>query len=88
MHFERSRLSQAVASAVAAGATTTGAVQAAEIEEIVVTATKRAESMADIPVSINALTGDTLEELGVSNFDEYAQFLTNVVSSGRGTGST
>ena len=34
----------------------------------------------------NALTGDTLEELGVSNFDEYAQFLTNVVSSGRGPG--
>ncbi len=86
MHFERSRLSQAVASAVAAGATTTGAVQAAEIEEIVVTATKRAESMADIPVSISALTGDSLKELGVDNFDEYAQFLTNVVSSGRGPG--
>jgi outer membrane receptor protein involved in Fe transport len=75
-----------VASAVTAGAATAGAVQAAEIEEIVVTATKRAESMADIPVSVSALTGDSLQELGVSNFDEYAQFLTNVVSSGRGPG--
>ncbi len=86
MHFERNRVSQAVASAVAAGAASAGAVQAAEIEEIVVTATKRAESMEDIPVSVNALTGDSLRELGVSNFDEYAQFLTNVVSSGRGPG--
>ncbi|MEM8767773.1 MAG: TonB-dependent receptor [Pseudomonadota bacterium] len=86
MQFERSRLSQAVASAVAAGAASSGSVHAAEIEEIVVTATKRAESMQDIPVSISALTGDSLEELGVSNFDEYAQFLTNVVSSGRGPG--
>lgn len=86
MQFERSRLSQAVASVVAAGAASTGTLQAAEIEEIVVTATKRAASMEDIPVSISALTGESLQELGVSSFDEYAQFLTNVVSSGRGPG--
>jgi iron complex outermembrane receptor protein len=86
VQFQRNRLSQAVASTIAASAASGGAVQAAEIEEIVVTATKRAESMEDIPVSVNALTGDSLEELGVDNFDEYAQFLTNVVSSGRGPG--
>ncbi|MEJ2087841.1 MAG: TonB-dependent receptor, partial [Gammaproteobacteria bacterium] len=86
MRFQRSKLSQAVASVVAASAASAGAVHAAEIEEIVVTATKRAESMEDIPVAMNALTGDSIEEMGVSNFDEYAQFLTNVVASGRGPG--
>ncbi|MGD8830558.1 MAG: TonB-dependent receptor [Pseudomonadales bacterium] len=86
MKFQRSRISQAVASVIAASAATSGAVQAAQIEEIVVTATKRAESMEDIPVSISALTGDDMEKLGVVDFDEYAQYLTNVVSSGRGPG--
>lgn len=56
------------------------------IEEIVVTATKRAESMQDIPVSIQAMQGDDIRELGVDNFDEYVQYLPNVVYSGRGPG--
>ena len=56
------------------------------IEEIVVTATKRAEPMQDIPVSIQAMKGDQIDELGVDNFDEYVQYLPNVVYSGRGPG--
>ena len=70
------------ASAAVAG----GTAQGAEIEEVVVTATKRAESMSDIPVSVSAMTGDSIDELGVKNFDEDSQFLTNVISSGRGPG--
>ncbi len=69
---------------------TTAASAAAEearvIEEIVVTATKRAEPMQDIPVSIQAMKGDDIEALGVDNFGEYVQYLPNVVYSGRGPG--
>jgi outer membrane receptor protein involved in Fe transport len=38
------------------------------IETIEVTATKRSESIQDIPVSVTALNGEALENLGVDNF--------------------
>ena len=41
----------------------------ASIEVIEVTATKRVESIQDVPVTVSALTGDSLEKLGVANFD-------------------
>jgi len=56
------------------------------IEEITVTATKRAESMQDIPVSVQAMTGENIRNLGVSNFDEYVEFLPNVVKAGNAPG--
>jgi iron complex outermembrane receptor protein len=57
-----------------------------KIEIIEVTATKRAESIQEVPVTVTALTGDSLEKLGVSNFDEYVEFLPNVVFQGTGPG--
>ena len=42
--------------------------------------------MQDIPVSIQAMTGDTINELGVDNFEEFVKYLPNVVWSGRGPG--
>ena len=56
------------------------------IEVIEVTSTKRAESIQDVPVTVTALTGDSLERLGVANFDEYIEFLPNVVFQGTGPG--
>jgi len=58
----------------------------AKIEVIEVTATKRIESIQDVPVTVTALTGDSLETLGVANFDEYVEFLPNVVFQGTGPG--
>ena len=58
----------------------------AKIEIIEVTATKRAESIQEVPVTVTALTGDSLEKLGVSNFDQYVEFLPNVVFQGTGPG--
>ncbi|MFT5758635.1 MAG: iron complex outermembrane receptor protein [Alteromonadaceae bacterium] len=57
-----------------------------KIEVIEVTATKRTESIQDVPVTVTALTGDSLEKLGVANFDEYVEFLPNVVFQGTGPG--
>jgi iron complex outermembrane recepter protein len=39
----------------------------AQIEEILVTAQKRSESLQDVPIAITAYTGDTLQTLGVTN---------------------
>jgi outer membrane receptor protein involved in Fe transport len=56
------------------------------IETIQVTATKRTESIQDVPVTVSALSGDALEDLGVDNFQDYVEFLPNVVFQGTGPG--
>ena len=58
----------------------------AQIETIEVTATKRSESIQAIPVSVTALNGEALENLGVDNFQDYVEFLPNVVFQGTGPG--
>jgi iron complex outermembrane receptor protein len=58
----------------------------AQIETIQVTATKRTESIQDIPVSVSALNGEALENLGVESFGDYVEFLPNVVFQGTGPG--
>ena len=58
----------------------------AKIETIEVTATKRTESIQDVPVSVTALDGKALENLGIDNFQDYVEFLPNVVFQGTGPG--
>ena len=38
----------------------------AELEEVVVTARKKTESLQDTPISVTALSGDRLEDMGLS----------------------
>ena len=82
--IRKTKLSRAITGVVLAQAAI--AVEAAQLEEIVVTATKRAEPMQDIPVAVQAVNGETMEQLGVSTFDEYIKFLPNVTQQGRGPG--
>lgn len=70
--------------AVAGGTLTTPAL--AQNDEIIVTATKRAESAQDVPVTVNALGEDTLEELGVNVFTDYLVLLPGVTAGGGGPG--
>ncbi|MCP5012882.1 MAG: Plug domain-containing protein, partial [Aestuariibacter sp.] len=58
----------------------------ASIETIEVTATKRSESIQDVPVAVSALSGDALENMGIDNFQDYVEFLPNVVFQGTGPG--
>ena len=82
-HWRRKRLGVAVSAIVGAAATTA---PAAELETLIVTATKRAESVQDVSIALQAVSGDTLRELGVETFDEYVEYLPNVVSAGNGPG--
>ena len=79
--FKRSQLFIGVALASASLSVT-----AAQIEEIVVTATKRAASTQDIPVTVQALGEESLEQLNVGNFSDYLKYLPNVNFGGRGPG--
>ena len=57
-------------------------------EEIVVTATKRAENLQDVPIAITAITTKTLDDLQVNQFDDYARLVPSLSSkSGGGGGS-
>tara|TARA_B110000211_G_C14092909_1_gene560344 strand:- start:11053 stop:13386 length:2334 start_codon:yes stop_codon:yes gene_type:complete len=43
------------------------------LDEIIVTARKRSENLQDVPISISAHTGDTLEKLGLNDLDSLTQ---------------
>ena len=56
------------------------------IQEIVVTAQRRTENMQDVPITIQALTAETLTQLAVSTFDDFVKYLPNVTAASNGPG--
>ena len=84
--FGKRPLSLAVAAAVAPALASTALAQSPQLEEVVVTATKRAENLQDVPISVNALSGDAMRSQNILTFDDYVEFLPNVVSAGIGPG--
>ncbi|MEM9376547.1 MAG: TonB-dependent receptor [Pseudomonadota bacterium] len=56
------------------------------LQSVTVTATKRSESAQSIPVAVNALGEQELEELGVKNFTDYLVQLPGVTAGGSGPG--
>ena len=58
------------------------------IEEIVVTAQRRSENVQDVPIAIQALTGETLQQLNATNFDDFIKYLPNVTASSAGPGQS
>lgn len=82
----------AMAAAVAAASTMLASqVLAQGLEEVVVTAQKREQSLQDTPISIAAFDADTLEQKGVSNIDDLGTSVPNVKitrSPSNSTGAT
>jgi iron complex outermembrane receptor protein len=46
--------------------------QTPKLEEIIVTATKRAENLQDIPLAVNAFSSDTIHEAGINDTSDLA----------------
>ncbi|MEE3019391.1 MAG: TonB-dependent receptor [Pseudomonadota bacterium] len=84
--FGKRPLSLAVAAAISPALASTALAQNPQLEEVVVTATKRAENLQDVPISVNALSGDAMRSQNIMTFDDYVEFLPNVVSAGIGPG--
>ena len=85
--MRKTHLSCAVIAALASNGVLAQASESkASIETIEVTATKRTESIQDVPVAVSALSGDALENMGIDNFQDYVEFLPNVVFQGTGPG--
>ena len=53
---------------------------------VTVTAQRRTENIQDVPISMQALTAQNLQQLNVSTFDDYLKLLPNVTSASNGPG--
>ena len=74
VRLRRCPLSRAVAVALGLGGAGAALAQTStgnELEEVVVTATRRSENLQDVPIAITALTGTTLSELNVQTLDDF-----------------
>ncbi|MDJ0654836.1 MAG: TonB-dependent receptor [Xanthomonadales bacterium] len=57
------------------------------LEEIVVTATKREQSLQDVPISVNVVTGAKMEEAGIDRIEDLQDYVPNLVMSETGIGN-
>jgi len=71
----------AAAVCVALGSPLAAAQESGGLDEVVVTAQKRAENMQDVPISIDALGNEKLEELNIRNFNDYVRMLPSVAAT-------
>ncbi|ARN73814.1 TonB-dependent receptor [Oceanicoccus sagamiensis] len=58
------------------------------LEEIVVTATKREQDLADVPISIVALSGETIDSRGIQTVSDLSYLIPNLSESSTGPGDT
>src|ERR1700691_5548779 len=58
------------------------------IQEITVTAQRRTENMQDVPITIQAMTGETLQQLNVTTLDDFIKYLPNVTQQSNGPGQS
>lgn len=91
----RTRLALAIAAALSGSAAMHAAPALAAdasadsgiLEEVVVTARKRTENLQDVPISIDVFTSKDLQNLAISQFEDYATITPSIsfVSAGPGT---
>ena len=72
------RLPAAMALLVAAGP---GVAHSQALEEVIVTAQKRAESLMDVPLSVSAVSGDKMLEAGIRNLGDLTAYVPNFQKS-------
>jgi iron complex outermembrane receptor protein len=57
-----------------------------QIENIVITSTRRAENQQAVPLAVQAISGEQLQQLGIDSFEDYISLLPGVSSEGQGPG--
>lgn len=70
-----SRLTAALSTAISSGALTAHAAAPPNLEEIIVTATKRAISIEDIPSNISAVSADQIRDANATSVEELARLV-------------
>lgn len=85
--FNKTTLALAISVASVGGFTTTALAQQLAIEEVVVTAQKKEESLQDTPIAISAFTSENLEQIGAFSAIDVGEYTPNAVIT-RSLGST
>jgi iron complex outermembrane recepter protein len=88
IHCAVAAILAASATAARAAEPTTGeaATETTGISEVIVTAQRRVENAQDVPITIQALTAETLSQLKIQTFEDVAKYLPNVTSGTYGPG--
>jgi iron complex outermembrane receptor protein len=56
------------------------------LEEVVVTAQKRAQNLQDVPIAILAMTGEKIDDFGITSLEEITRYMPNVtINNGAAT---
>lgn len=61
---------------------------AQQLEEIIVTAQKRAQGLQDVPISVSAVSGGKMEEAGITNMEGLAAYVPNFSINQTGISTT
>src|ERR1700727_1693429 len=93
--LRRLPLASAISAILAGGASLAQAQQASDtLEEVTVTAQKVTENLQNVPVSIEAIGTQKIEQLNIASLDDYVQYLAGVTTiksigqGGNGIGTT
>lgn len=88
IHAALRRIPLASASALLASAPVAFAQQPGDgaLEEVIVTAQKREENLQSVPISVQAIGTERLEDLHIESFDDYVKFLPSVTFQPGGAG--
>lgn len=78
---QRLRIAQALDGARLASPDEMASVDAAHLEQVIVTANKRAERLQDVPASVTAVTGDMLTSIGAARLEDYVAKVPGLVLS-------
>jgi len=85
--YARAYAQQAPTDTTAQAASAQAASASDAIQEVTVTATRRTESVQDVPLTVQAITGDELQQLNIQNEYDLFKYTPNVTYSGNGPGT-
>lgn len=78
MHARHSYAIKPLALAIAFGTCSQIHAQDAPLVEVVVTAQKRSENLQNVPISVAAVSGNKLDEVGVENIEDLTKLVPNI----------
>ena len=76
--LNRLKTAIAVALPLMSGSLIVAPAVSAELEEVLVTAQIRSESLQDVPISVTAVAGDRIQDMGIGRLDDLSNYVPNM----------
>src|SRR5688572_28821077 len=76
--LSRTPVASAVLLALSSPAAMAQEQQSTALGEVIVTAQKRSENLQDVPISLESISNESIEQLNIQNFKTYTQYLPSV----------